>query len=102
MAGTVDLGGVDEVPPGKMKKFVVQGKNVLVANVDGKFYAIGSVCTHVGGPLERGRLEGAVVTCPWHGSKFDVTSGKVIGGPARNPEPAYRLEVEGKRILLET
>ena len=85
-----------------MKGFVATGKKVLVANVDGKFYAMGSVCTHLGGPLERGRLEGQVVTCPWHGSKFDVTSGRVVGGPAMKSEPTYKLTVDGKDLLLET
>ncbi len=84
-----------------MKGVTVNGKKIVIANVNRKFYAIGSVCTHVGGPLDKGRLEGNVVTCPWHGSKFDITNGNVMGGPARNPEPTYRLMIQGKDILFE-
>lgn len=83
-----------------MKGFVVKGTKVLVANLDGNFFAIGSVCTHVGGPLDKGTLEGDVVTCPWHRSKFNVESGAVIAGPAAKPEPSYKVEVDGKDLLM--
>ena len=81
--------------------FVVNGSNVLIANLDGRFYAIGSVCTHIGGPLEKGKLEGQVITCPWHGSQFDVTDGKVVSGPATHPEPAYKVILDGDSLVLE-
>ncbi len=52
-------------------------QQVLLANINGKFYAIGNLCTHVGGPLDRGKLEGHEVQCPLHGSRFDVTTGQL-------------------------
>jgi nitrite reductase/ring-hydroxylating ferredoxin subunit len=81
--------------------FTVDGYRVLIANLDGKFHAIGSVCTHLGGPLEKGTLEDRVLTCPWHGSKFDVTDGKVVSGPAIRPEPAYKVTLDGDYLVLE-
>src|SRR5262249_61903034 len=66
-----------------------------VFNVDGNFCAIQARCTHRGGPLNKGRLEGSLVTCPWHGSQFDVCSGAVRRGPATEPVRVYRATVEG-------
>jgi len=68
--------------------------------VKGKFYAIGNVCTHVGGPLDKGRLDSHEVECPLHGSRFDVTTGQVKRGPAARPEPVYEVKVEGSEVKL--
>ncbi len=91
---------VADVPKGGMRGFVVNGKKILVAESGGKFYAIASACTHMHGPLEKGMLEGSVVTCPWHGSQFDVTSGKVVRGPATKDEERIELTVENGDILV--
>jgi glycine betaine catabolism B len=72
----------------------VDGEKVCVANVEGKYYAIGNVCTHMGGPLAEGKLEGNVVQCPWHGSRFDVATGKVLRPPAMREEPTYEVKLE--------
>jgi nitrite reductase/ring-hydroxylating ferredoxin subunit len=85
-----------------MRKVTLGGQQVLIANVNGKFYAIGDVCTHVGGPLHEGILEGHEVECPWHGSRFDLTTGKVKHGPASRPEPAFEVKLEGNEILLRS
>ena len=69
---------VDLVPSGQMKSLNVNGKDILVVNNDGKFYAISGKCTHMGGELSKGKLEGTIVTCPRHGSRFEVTTGKGI------------------------
>ncbi len=66
----------------------------------GQFYAIDDVCTHDGGPLDQGTLEGEVIECPRHGARFDVRSGKVLALPAVRPISAYRLKVEGDHILV--
>ena len=89
-----------DIPEGKMKKVVVGGLQVLVANVKGKYYAIGNVCTHFGGPLDQGVLMGQEVQCPWHGSHFDLTNGNVKKGPATKPEPAYEVRVEQDNVLV--
>jgi len=83
-----------------MKGFSAGGKDILVANIDGKYYAIGGKCTHMHGDLSKGKLEGKVVTCPRHGSRFDVTTGSRLAGPAKSNEPVYELRVDGKSIKV--
>ena len=89
-----------EIPEGKMKNVLVGGQQVLLANIKGNFHAIGNVCTHMGGPLDKGVLEESVVQCPWQGSRFDVATGQVKRGPAARPEPLYEVKVEGDNILV--
>ena len=98
--GFVKVARVSEIPAGRMKMVTLGIEEVLIANVEGKFCAIGNACTHVGGPLAEGELSGKVVTCPWHGSQFDVTDGRVVGPPARLPEPVYELSVQGDDIMI--
>ena len=90
-----------DIPPSKMKEVQVDGENICVANVEGKYYAIGSICTHEGGPLADGTLEGYEVECPWHQSKFDVRTGEVTSPPASEPEPSYEIKVDGNKILIK-
>jgi len=79
----------------------VGGKEVVVVNVEGKYYTIGNRCTHMGCMLADGTLKGANVTCPCHGSTFDVKTGNVVKGPAKKPEPAYQTKIEGEEILVD-
>lgn len=99
--GFVKVARVSEIPAGGMKMVTLGIEEVLITNLEGKFYAIGNACTHVGGPLAEGELSGKVVTCPWHGSQFDVTDGHVVGPPARLPEPVYELTVQGDDIMIK-
>ncbi|MBI4556013.1 MAG: non-heme iron oxygenase ferredoxin subunit [Candidatus Hydrogenedentes bacterium] len=101
MAKSVKVAQVSEIAPGKAKEIEVEGKTIAVFNVDGKFYAIDGVCTHVGGPLAEGDLQGCTVTCPWHGAEFDVTSGKVLGPPADDSVASYPTRTEGNDILID-
>jgi nitrite reductase/ring-hydroxylating ferredoxin subunit len=96
----VKVAETKDIQPSTMKAVEVAGEMVCVANVEGKYYAIGNVCTHVGGPLAEGTLEGYEVECPWHGSKFDVRSGEPTRPPARRPEPTYEVKVEGNNLLI--
>ncbi|MCJ7791533.1 MAG: Rieske 2Fe-2S domain-containing protein [Dehalococcoidia bacterium] len=103
----IEVGLVSQVTPGAMKSFSVSGKQACVANIDGKFYAIDNTCTHAGGDLSKGRLEGKIVTCPRHGSKFDVTTGKCIAGPKigffrgkAKDETAFEVKVEDSKIKI--
>ena len=98
----VKVADAKDIPPSHMKEVEVNGQNICVANVEGKYYAIGSICTHEGGPLADGSLEGYEVECPWHNSKFDVRTGEVTSPPASEPEPAYEVKVEGNSILIKT
>jgi nitrite reductase/ring-hydroxylating ferredoxin subunit len=91
---------VDEVPAGTVRELQVEGKAVALANVGGKFYAINNTCLHRGGPLGQGVLEGKVVTCPWHGWQFDVTSGKVVQNPTVGVD-CYPTEVRGQDVFVD-
>ena len=108
MSEFVEVAKEEEIPAGKMKGVTAGGKEILVVNYQGKYYAIGKICTHAGGDLSKGKLEGKVVTCPRHGSQFDVTTGESISGPRiaflrlkTKEEPVYEVKVEGGRILIK-
>ena len=77
----VEVAKVDEIATGKMKHIEVSGKEIMVANVDGKYYAVSDRCGHMNARLSMGTLAKNAVTCPLHFSRFDVTNGKVIAGP---------------------
>jgi len=68
----------------------------VVCNIGGKFYAIQSACTHAGGPLDQGTLDGEILTCPIHRARFDVTTGQVVGPPARRSLKTYQVTVSDK------
>ncbi len=89
-----------EIPAGKIAEVQVGGKPVALANVAGKYCAINGLCLHQGGPLGEGELEGQIVTCPWHGWQFDVTTGKVAPNQAMGVE-TYRVEVRGDEIFVD-
>ena len=74
---TIRIANTADIPEGQMKGFTIEDKKVLVANVGGKYYAIDAVCSHIGGYLPSGKLQNNVVTCPKHGTQFDVKTGKV-------------------------
>ena len=103
----VEIAKTDRIAAGTMQTFSVKDKTILVANIGGKYYAIGGKCTHMGGDLSKGTLEGKIVTCPKHGSQFDVTTGKSIRGPkiilrfSTKDEPVYPLKVEGQSIQVD-
>src|SRR5680860_596356 len=97
----VKVSDTKDIQPSHMKEVQLDGENICIVNVEGKYYAIGSICTHEGGPLADGTLEGYEVECPWHGSKFDVRTGEVINPPASEPEPVYQVKVDGNNILIK-
>jgi nitrite reductase (NADH) small subunit len=90
----------DEIPAGTIREFQLDGKTVAIANVDGKLYAIDNVCLHRGGPLGEGELHGKIVTCPWHGWTYDVTTGKTTMNPAIGVQ-CYPIEIKGDDIFVE-
>jgi glycine betaine catabolism B len=90
-----------DIQPSAMKGVEVNGEKICLANVEGKYYAIGNICTHLGGPLAQGKLEGYEVQCPWHGSRFDIRTGKVVRPPALRSEPTYEIRVEDDTILVK-
>ena len=76
-----DVAAASDVPPGRMVRVEAGGRGILLANVGGTLHAMSDSCSHEGARLSLGRLDGAVVTCPAHGSRFDVTTGRNLSGP---------------------
>ena len=97
----VRVGSSKDVAAGKMRAFKVEGTPVNVANVGGHLYAFDDTCTHTGCSLAAGMLYGTTVTCPCHGSQFDVTSGAVLRGPARRAERSRVVQIVGEDLLVE-
>jgi ferredoxin-NADP reductase/nitrite reductase/ring-hydroxylating ferredoxin subunit len=83
-----------------MLKVEFFGKSILLTNVHDKLYAIDAVCSHEGGPLEEGILDGYEVECPWHGSRFDIRTGEVRSPPADTPQLAYEAKIDDDRIMI--
>jgi 3-phenylpropionate/trans-cinnamate dioxygenase ferredoxin subunit len=97
MAG---LRTIDEPAARELTAFDVGGERIVVERVGGDYYAFGDTCTHLGCSLAEGTLEGERVTCPCHGSKFDVISGAVRRGPAQEPVRSYSLRVQNGALQL--
>jgi nitrite reductase (NADH) small subunit len=91
---------IGELPPGMVRELQLDGKVIALSNVGGKLYAIDNVCLHRGGPLGEGELSGQVVTCPWHGWQYDVTSGKLVTNPAVGVE-TYPVELRGDDVYVD-
>lgn len=91
---------IGEVPPGMVRELQLDGKVIALANVGGKLYAVNNVCLHRGGPVGQGELSGQVVTCPWHGWQYDVTSGKLVTNPSVGVE-TYAVEIRGDDIYVD-
>ena len=104
----IQVAKMDQIPLGTMASFTVGGKEILIVNYDGNYYAMRLKCTHMGGDLSKGKLEGKIVTCSRHGAKFDVTSGVCLSGPklgfikirVKN-EVIYNVKIEGDNILVD-
>jgi ferredoxin-NADP reductase/nitrite reductase/ring-hydroxylating ferredoxin subunit len=97
----VKVANTDDFKDSQMKVVEIDGESICIALINEKYYAIGNTCTHEGGPLADGKLEGYVVECPWHNSKFDIRTGDVITPPASEPEPSYETKVDGNIILVK-
>jgi nitrite reductase/ring-hydroxylating ferredoxin subunit len=92
---------VTDLAPGTGMAVQVGGEKIALFNVGGTFYAIGDTCTHRGGPLSEGKIEGTTVICPWHRACFELGSGKNLTPPAPGPVPAYRVRIEGTDVQVE-
>lgn len=90
-----------EIIEGEMHVVDVDGTKVTLTRIDGRLHAFDDTCTHAGCSLADGELEGTVVTCPCHGSRFDVTSGAVLRGPARRPVRSHVIRTDGDSVLVE-
>ena len=102
------VAAAEEIAEGAGKPFRIGAHDVVVFKYEGGFYALRRWCTHMGGDLSEGKIEGKVVTCPRHGSQFDVTTGKNLRGPKMGPikfpstadEMTYQVKVEGNDITV--
>jgi len=90
----------EELPLGGATAVYFRGDQVALFNVDGRVYALGNRCSHANGPLSEGAVEDGCVTCPYHGSRFDLATGEPRGGPAVKPVPTYRVKVEDGAVFL--
>ena len=101
MAEFLKAAVTQDVPTGQVKMVKVGGKHIALFNVEGKYYAIDDTCTHKGGPLSEGKVTGSIVTCPWHGATYDVTTGEVVSPPAPVGVSRYNVRVVGDDIEIE-
>ena len=100
MAEFVRVAGRSDVPTGEMLIVEVGGEEIVLANVDGQIHAFGNSCTHRGGPLGEGLLEGDEVECPFHQGRFNVKTGEAVREPPTEPVATYEVQVEGDDIRI--
>ena len=100
MSDFVRVAKLSDIEEGDLMEVEVDGEPVCLAKTGDAIYAFTGTCTHIGGPLGEGELDGDVLTCPWHGAQFDVHTGKVLRGPARQNIQTYAVQIEGEDILV--
>ena len=100
MSDAVKVASKKDIAPGRAITVTVNDKQVAVFNVNGKFFAIDGECTHAGGPLSEGELEGTTIRCPWHGAVFDLTNGSALEPPASDAVSCYKVEVDGDDLKI--
>jgi len=114
MSKFTEVAKMEELKSGTMKAVIAEGREILLARVGDKYYAVDNRCPHMNGDLSKGKLEGTVVTCPVHGSQFDISNGQVVrwlkGGLMSKVGSAlklskalkvYNVRVEDGRVLVE-
>lgn len=100
--GKIMVGKTSDIPAGKMQKVSADGKEILVVNVGDSYYAMDDTCSHAGASLSEGKLEGSIVTCDWHGAKWDCKTGKLHAFPAKIRDlDSYKVVVESGNVYLE-
>jgi 3-phenylpropionate/trans-cinnamate dioxygenase ferredoxin subunit len=94
MSVWIDVGRADEIGPGEHRLVDADGTQIAVFNLDGELFAIEDICTHDGGELLSGRVEGDQVVCPRHGARFCIRTGAALTAPAYEPTPKFPVRVE--------
>jgi nitrite reductase/ring-hydroxylating ferredoxin subunit/uncharacterized membrane protein len=89
-----------DLPDGRAKRVEVEGKQVLLCRENGQIFAIGAVCSHAGGPLDQGKIRDGCVQCPWHDSVFDLRDGRIVHGPATQPQTGFETRLRNGRIEI--
>ena len=101
--GKIFVGKTTDITSGQMKKVSVDEIEVVILNMDGNYLAIDDTCTHAGGSLSEGKLDGSTIICDWHGAQFDCKNGKLIKFPAKiNDLRTYKIVIESDKIFVET
>lgn len=100
MTDFIKVAELNDLDDGELMAVEVDDELVCLARVEDSVYAFTDNCTHISGPLDEGELDGEVLTCPWHGAQFNVCTGKVLRGPARQDIQTYPVRVEGNSILV--
>jgi 3-phenylpropionate/trans-cinnamate dioxygenase ferredoxin component len=100
MTDFIKVAHLDDLEDGDLMAVEVDGEPVCLAKVEGEVFAFTDNCTHISGPLDEGELDGDVLTCPWHGAQFNVRTGKVLRGPARQDIQTYAVRVDNDDILV--
>ncbi len=90
----------DDLEEGQMQKVLADGHPVVLLKEGRKIYCFDGVCPHLGGPLWEGELEGHTVTCPWHNSQFDITTGAIERGPTTHPIPTYDTRTRAGKVEI--
>lgn len=90
-----------DIVDGAKKRVLANGTKIALFRIEGKFYATADDCNHRGGPLSEGSLQGSIVTCPWHGAKFDVTNGEPKGPPAKTALKTFPVRVQGDDVEVD-
>jgi 3-phenylpropionate/trans-cinnamate dioxygenase ferredoxin component len=99
--GEFAVTALDELESRELAAFDVTGNRIAIAKDRRLLLRLGDTCTHEGCSLADGKLEGTTVTCPCHGSQFNVTTGDVLRGPAREPVRSYRVRLEDNALQVE-
>ena len=94
------VAGAADIPSERVGVFQVGDHDVAVCNVGGEFFAVDDLCTHDGGALDQGELEGVEIECPRHGARFDVRTGAVTQMPAFEPIETHEVRVQGDDLLV--
>jgi 3-phenylpropionate/trans-cinnamate dioxygenase ferredoxin component len=92
---------VADIPPGHVGYAEVDGVRLAICNADGAFYAVDDVCTHDGGSLDQGELDGFNIECPRHGARFDIRTGRVTALPAIRPIGTYHVQVDEDAVMVD-
>ena len=100
MGNLIKVANKNELPTGSAKAVEVDGKRIALFHANNQYFAIDDECTHAGGSLAEGTVEGTTVTCPWHGAQFDITTGSVLSAPAFDGVKSYKVQVDGDEIKI--
>ncbi len=97
----IKVSSLDLIPSGTMKQFFVKEHEILIININGRFYGLSARCAHAGAPLAEGTLDGEILTCPWHYSQYRITDGTVIRGPAERNLETFAVIVKDDYLFID-